>query len=329
MSLYKQPGSEIWWTRFTIKGRPRVRQSTGETSQAKAQRVEDELKAAQWKIAPALTGKTWGNAVLKWVDHSPRSDAELASILHFGTHFADRALSTITPESVDKALTSFCKTAATYTRHRARISAILKLSDVDIKLVARKAGKLKERDWLTHEQWVKLRAELPKHMRAMADFAIATGLRQANVLNLTWAKVDLKRKLVWIDATEAKGGKAIMVPLSTGALDALNSVQGEHAEFCFTYQGRPVKEIKTAWNRANHRAGTGVLVETETGSRYTGFTWHGLRHTWATWHVQNSTPLDVLQKLGGWASYNMVLRYGHHSPGYLAGFADNTTKEKV
>ena len=62
--------------------------------------------------------------------------------------------------------------------------------------------------------------------------------------------------------------------------------------------------------------------------KYHGFTWHGLRHTWATWHVQAGTPLDVLQKLGGWSSYSMVLRYGHHSPGYLAGFADNVEKDK-
>lgn len=335
MSLYKQDGSDIWWARFTVKGHPRVRRSTGETSRPAAQRVHDGFKAALWQVAPALSGKTWGNAVLKWVEHKPRSSAELASVLYFGQHFPDCKLADITSELVDKALRKFCKTPANYTRHRARVSAILKLSDVSIKLETRKAGKVKERDWLNHEQWAQLRAELPQHLREMADFAIATGLRQANVLNLTWGKVDLKRKLVWVDAIDAKGGKAIPVPLSTGAINALIVVQGQHPEFCFTYRGHPITEINKAWKKANHRAGTGVLVETKdmpTGKRtfkYTGFTWHGLRHTWATWHVQNGTPLDVLQKLGGWASYSMVLRYAHHAPSYLAGFADNTTKEEL
>lgn len=325
MALFKRPDSGIWWMRFTLKGHPRVREPTGETDKDAAQRVEDERKAAQWKIAPALKGKTWGNAVMKWVEHTPRSDAEIASILYFGEHFADRALSAITAEAIDKALSSFCKTPATYTRHRARVSAILKLSGVDIKLAVRKAGKTKPREWLTHSQWADLYAELPKHMKPMAEFAIETGLRQANVLGLTWAKVDLKRRLVWVDAADAKGGKAISVPLSTGAINVLSSVQGAHPEFVFTYQGRRISEIKTAWASANIRAGTGRMVE----GKYRGFTWHGMRHTWATWHVQNGTPLDVLQKLGGWADIRMVQRYAHHSPGYLAGFVNNIKKEET
>lgn len=335
MSLYKQPGSDIWWTRFTIKGRPRVRQSTGETDSRKAQRQEDLLKAETWKQSPALSGKTWGSAVLKWVEHKPRSDAELASILHFGKHFPDCMLADISPALVDKALKKFCKTPANYTRHRARVSAILKLSDVSIKLETRKSGKVKERDWLTHEQWDDLSHELPEHLLFMAQFSIATGLRQANVLGLRWDKVDLARKLVWVDASEAKGGKAIPVPLSIGAINALHSVQGAHPEFCFTYKGAPITEVNKAWKKANHRAGTGVLVETKnpaTGkltSRYSGFTWHGLRHTWATWHIQSGTPLDVLQKLGGWASYSMVLRYAHHAPGYLSEFVENPTKGRA
>jgi integrase len=320
MSLFKREGSNIWWTRFTLPGYPRIRQSTGETSRAEAQKVEDRIKAELWKSPPALTGKTWSGAVQKWTEHTERSAEELAAMLYFCKHYPDRKLSEVTPESIDKALSSFCKTAQTYTRHRARISALLKLSGIDIVLEKRKATKVKEREWLTHEQWEKLKPELPAHMRNMAEFAISTGLRQSNVLNLAWKKVDLKRRLVWVDAVHSKSGRAISVPLSDDALDVLHRVKGEHPEFVFTYRGKTVTEIKTAWISANVRAGTGGYVN----GKYVGFTWHGLRHTWATWHVQNGTPLDVLQKLGGWASYTMVLRYAHHAPSYLASFVNNT-----
>ncbi len=50
--------------------------------------------------------------------------------------------------------------------------------------------------------------------------------------------------------------------------------------------------------------------------------WHDLRHTWASWHVMAGTPLEVLMRLGGWASLDMVLRYAHLAPSYLAGYAD-------
>ena len=323
MALIKREGSSFWWTRFTIPGHGRVYRSTGETIKAEAQRIEDGFKADLWKIRPELKGVTWGLAVMKWVDHTPRSDAEMASILYFGKHYHDRKLSDVTPKSIDEALSSFCKTPQTYTRHRARVSAVLKLSGIDIKLEKRKQGKVKEREWITHEQWEVLKDELPTHMLNMAEFAIATGLRQSNVLKLEWSKVDLKRKIVWVEAANAKGGKAITVPLSDIALGVLLRVEGQHPDFVFTYQGRQVSEIKTAWISANVRAGTGRFVE----GAYAGFTWHGLRHTWATWHVQNGTPLDVLQKLGGWASYSMVLRYAHHAPSYLATFVNNT-KEK-
>lgn len=38
------------------------------------------------------------------------------------------------------------------------------------------------------------------------------------------------------------------------------------------------------------------------------FRWHDLRHTWAPWHVQSGTSLQELQELGGWSSFEMVLR---------------------
>jgi site-specific recombinase XerD len=52
------------------------------------------------------------------------------------------------------------------------------------------------------------------------------------------------------------------------------------------------------------------------------FRWHDLRHTWATWHVQAGTSLQVLQKLGGWESVEMVRRYAHFSSEHLAGYVE-------
>jgi integrase len=83
---------------------------------------------------------------------------------------------------------------------------------------------------------------------------------------------------------------------------------------------------KTGFQAACIRAGLGHYDER---NKYQGFTWHGLRHTWATWHVQNETPLDVLQKLGGWSDLRMVMNYAHHSPGHLARFANNNLKKET
>lgn len=323
MSLYKQPGSQIWWMGFTIKGYPRVREPTGETDFEEASRVEIRRKAEVLKQPQALTGRTWLNAITKWTDNKDPSLTELQSIQKFNKFFKDCQLSRVTADSIDAALSAFCTNPSTYNRHRARVLGILKLSKVVIDLPPRKT-RPKTRMALTPELWVKLHAELPKHQQHMAAFALATGLRQSNVLQLTWDKVDLDKELVWVEAGMAKSKKAIGVPLSIEAINVLKTVKGEHAEFCFTYNGKTVSEIKTAFIAACIRAGVGRV---DGKGRYTGFTWHGFRHTFATWHALNGTPAEVLQELGAWKDARMVRNYTHLNPGYLASFANNARKK--
>jgi integrase len=77
-------------------------------------------------------------------------------------------------------------------------------------------------------------------------------------------------------------------------------------------QGEPVDRTTTkAWYKALKRA------EIE------NFRWHDLRHTWASWHVQNGTSLNELLELGGWSSYDMVLRYAHMAGSHLLKVANN------
>ena len=81
------------------------------------------------------------------------------------------------------------------------------------------------------------------------------------------------------------------------------------------YHSAPVTQCNTkAWRHALARAG----IE---NSR-----WHDLRHTWASWHVQNGTSLQELQQLGGWSSFEMVLRYAHLSSDHLRDAAERITR---
>ncbi len=49
--------------------------------------------------------------------------------------------------------------------------------------------------FLSRHQAHALLRELPSHLREMATFTLATGLRAANATGLTWDQVDLSRKL--------------------------------------------------------------------------------------------------------------------------------------
>ena len=139
-----------------------------------------------------------------------------------------------------------------------------------------------------------------------------TGLRESNVVNLEWSQVDMQRKCAWIHADQAKGKKAIPVPLNDQAIKVIQGQIGKHRHNVFTYKGKPVKGCNNhAWAKALKRAG----IE--------DFRWHDLRHTWASWHVQNGTPLHILQELGGWSCYEMVRRYAHLSPAHLSAYSAN------
>jgi len=61
----------------------------------------------------------------------------------------------------------------------------------------------------------------------------------------------------------------------------------------------------SGWKRALRRVGI------------TDFRFHDLRHNWASWHVTNGTSLQELMELGGWKSYEMVLRYAQLAPDHL------------
>jgi integrase len=140
---------------------------------------------------------------------------------------------------------------------------------------------------------------------------MANCLRTSNVTGLQWSQVDLVRRLAWVHPDQANTRKAIPVPLNAEAVVLISKQVGKHLTHVFSYQGKPVAQVSTkAWYAALKRAGI------------TDFRWHDLRHTWASWHVQNGTPMPVLQELGGWESPEMVRRYAHLAAEHLAPYAD-------
>lgn len=77
--------------------------------------------------------------------------------------------------------------------------------------------------WLKHEEAQRLIDALPEYLADMAVFSLATGLRQRNVLGLKWSHINLSRKTAWIEADEAKAGRAIGVALNQTALGILEN----------------------------------------------------------------------------------------------------------
>jgi len=264
---------------------------------------------------------TWDDAARLWLvekKHKADIDRDAQKLDWLRPYFGGKALTQIDREAVmvvawDKAKAT---SPATANRLLALIRAIFRRACrvwewIDrmpfVELFPESEGRVR---WITPDQARALFKELPPHQLDMVLFALATGLRQGNVLRLEWSQVDMRRKLAWIYGDQAKGRRAFSLPLNDTAIEVLRRCKGRHPSRVFTYRGKPIAWANTkAWRQALKRAGI------------KNFRWHDLRHTWASWHVQHGTPLFVVQDLGAWRSGTMVRRYAHLAPSQYAEHA--------
>jgi integrase len=203
-------------------------------------------------------------------------------------------------------------TPGTFNRTLALIVAIHNASGMTPPKVKRQKQPAGRTRWLTSEEWDRLRAALEVEsplLRQAAEFTLATGLRENNVLNLEWGQIDLRRRVAWLHGDQMKAKKPLGVPLNDAACEILGERRGCHKDYVFAHpdSGKPLYK---ASNRAWYKA-----VKT---AKLKGFRWHDLRHTWASWAVMSGVRLEEIQRLGGWATAQMVQRYAHLSTEHLA-----------
>ena len=325
MSLFKR--GKVWWVRFSIPNGQRIRQSARTANRQLAQEYHDRLKAAYWR-AHKLGEKPrrkWEEAVERWLTEKQGEKVTLQDdidhLRRVHPHLYGRYLDEIDRDVLDgltQSRVSDGVSNATVNRMLEVVRAILRRAErewgwLDRAPHVRMLPEARRRvRWLTREEADRLLSELPEHLAAMMQFSLATGLREANVVNLEWSQVDLDCRRAWIHADQAKSRKAIPVPLNAEAILVLRGQLGNHSTRVFTFKGRPIRKANNhSWRKALVRAGI------------PDFRWHDLRHTWASWHVQRGTPLHVLQELGGWSDYGMVRRYAHLSVEHLTPYAES------
>ncbi len=331
MALYKRSNSKIWWLRITVRGRE-VRRSTGTADKKLATEFEAKYTEEQWRRVRLgeRPRYRWEQAVERYL----LERAELPSLedykLHLRTlhkHLYGRFLDEIDRDLLDtvtQARKADGVSNTTVNRALETARAILRCAAREWNWLAaapavRMLPEAQRRiRWLTRDEADRLVSVLPPHLAEMVRFSLATGLRKGNVTGLQWTQVDLTRRVAWFHADQTKNKKTLAVPLNADAVQILRRQEGTHPTRVFTYRGKPVQQVNTkGWKAALVRAGI------------THFRWHDLRHTWASWHVQGGTPLQVLQELGGWSSYEMVLRYAHLSALHLADYAETLCRPET
>lgn len=321
--LYKRKDSPFWWIKVTVKGFRTVYESTGTAERPLAQEYHDRRKADLWRQSRLKERPryTWDEAVLRYLEETSSKrdhNGDKARLRWVHPKLTGHYLDSIDRAYIQEIMAPKLERAAgTYNRYVATIRAILRKAvvwtwiDNAPALFTREEPKGRVK-WFTHEQSERLLVALPEHWRDMADFTLATGLRASNARELTWAQVDTGRRMAWVYGDQAKGKRDIPIPLNERAMAALKRRKDKDSAYVFGLNGKPYSGIDNqTWKRACEKA------------NLKGFRWHDLRHTWASWHVMSGTDLRTLMELGGWSTWEMVLRYAHLAAPHLQKAAKN------
>lgn len=361
MSIFRR--GEIWYASYSLPGGKRIKESLGTADKRQAQELHDKRKAELWRVDRLgdFPDVTFEEACLRWIEE--KSDKKsldtdkgrmgfwleqfegvrlkditeariysAVSRMHNRSHLeiwkakvaAARKKGNPDPDYVAKPVTT-----STKAKHLALMKAILRAAERDWKWLEKApvikipAVRNKRVRWLEKDEAKRLIDECPEPLKSVVRFALATGLRRSNIINLEWQQIDMQRRVAWVNPEDSKSNRAIGVALNDTACKVLRDQIGNHHRFVFvhTKAGRrpdgsvtpAVRKMRVddgrAWKSACKRAG----IE--------DFRFHDLRHTWASWLIQSGVPLSVLQEMGGWESIEMVRRYAHLAPNHLTEHA--------
>lgn len=226
-------------------------------------------------------------------------------------HFGKTRLSAIGQDAADTAARKLHPDASEATRHRQVFTPLVAILRHAARrgwceaprLTRPKQAKARVR-WITEIEAEALIAACPVHLRRIVVFLLYTGARVSEALTLDWRHVDLDRRHV--EFIKTKNGERRGMPLHPRVVAELRGINNRTGAVFRRHDGAPYApkeaaggQFKTAWRTACKAAG---LVD---------FRPHDLRHTWATWFYRRTPDLVKLQKLGGWKTASMVLRYAH------------------
>lgn len=325
MGLYKR--GPVWWMSFNYQGK-QFRKSTETEDRKLAQRIFDKLKGeiAEGRYFQKLPGEdyTFRDMIDKYmaeysaVNKLPSSHKRDKSIVkNLLSAFEDYIVSEISSKDIQAYKVSRRQDGVsprTINYELAVMNHAFNIAIRDWEWVetnpVKKVSKEKVRNqierWLTLEEEKKLLNASPAWLKDIIIFAINTGFRQSEILNLKWYQIDFQRRTVTI--TEQKNGDVDTLPLNETVMTLLR----DKVEM-------PLDKSKHVFpNTNNERKGNGLLMKAfHSALRKSGiekFRFHDLRHTFATRLVQNGVDLYTVQKLGRWKNASMVTRYAHHYP---------------
>lgn len=324
MGLFKR--NKVWWMTFTYQGQ-QVRRSTGATDRRLAENILSKVKVqiveGQFFERREEQDRTFGEMMERYMKEravlkAPKSRLrDHAALTHLLPLYKDKVLAAITPKlmagyktqrRIERAAPATINKELQLVRHAFNIAMREwewcrenPMHRVSLEQVRNEVDR-----WLTAEEEERLMAASSPWLREIMVFALNTGMRQGEILNLQWQDVDFARGTLIV--MKSKNGTRRTIPLNTKVFDLLAAKQSTSE----TSRGLVFKT--PLGNELQVRYLVREFCEARNRAGIPDFRFHDMRHTFATRLVQRGVDLYKVQRLLGHKTSTMTQRYAHHSP---------------
>jgi len=323
-------GKGIWIVEFSLRGHY-IKEAIPEArtkQQAEEAQVKIKREIFDDKYNPAAGNKDFADFVdevfVPWAKASKRSwqdDEERARPLK--EFFKGKRLRDITPMLIEKYKQLRLKTTTLHKRERSpatvnrELQVLSKVFSMayDNGLVEtnpmRRVHKLREAParerYLTDDEEKRLFEILVgrrAHIRPIVVVALQTGMRQGEILGMTWENIDFEQKTIYVAHT--KTGRPRKLPMNNPVEVELRSLKqdasSEEHVFSYARTGLKLTTFRHAWEGACSAA------------KISGLRFHDLRHTFATrLRGKGIHEMDIMTLLGH-TTLQMTSRYSHAMP---------------
>ncbi len=322
MGLVKR--GRYWCMRFTYQGR-QVRRSTGTTDRRLAEAIMGKVRAqlVEGRFFETLEEKTrtFEELMERYLaEHA----AKKADPRHYRGHatslkavFGGLTLAEITPKLIvdykNRRYAAGLKPAS-INRELATLKKAFNLAvkewewcrDNPVSRVSMERENNRRDRWLTSEEEARVLERCAPWLHDLVTFALHTGMRMGEILELTWRGVDLNRRTVTV--LRSKNGERRTIPVNQTVLTVLKDKAGLRSlKTDLVFCSQALTPLESGHLRRSFRL---ALRK----AQIEDFHFHDLRHTFATRLVQAGVDLYKVQRLLGHQSPVMTQRYAHHYP---------------
>jgi integrase len=319
-SLYHQKGSRVYWITYSVNGR-RYRESTRTTNRDKAQELlaEIERRIRHWEeVTPqTLTLEDMAEAFLMdYVMNSKKSlDKAQRSVCHLYKHFGNIRARDITVTKVKAFILKRQEKGASNAEINRETAALKRMFNLAIQdgllffkpYIPRLDEDNVREEFFEEDAFRAVLRELPMPIKPVAVFAYYLGWRVHEITTLTWGQIDFTHRTVKLHIGTSKNKHGRLVVFPDGLLEVLSCQRDEtsHLEkvqrrmipWVFHRDGTPIKDFRSSWRTACHRAGC------------TGKYFHDFRRTAARNMVNAGIPERLVMDIIGHRTRAMLDRY--------------------